>query len=215
MMRLKLLSEFERRCGMHAGELGRSYAIFLRRALPVARAYASIASMIPLVVAALTKAFPQIRLTVAWDPASDLADVARFVVAAACAVAQVATAEEEELALRPKPLPLQLTYKKGEEFGLMMCPLGNTAHVSSLDIDFLAEQFTNACRSMARWNAICGYCRTVAEVEQRVAALLGLRAIVRDTGLTDSEHAHCLFKLALYSKELDGALHGVAIQPSK
>ena len=44
--------------------------------------------------------------------------------------------------------------------------------------------------------------------------LLRLENIIRDPGLTDSEHAHCLFKLALYHEELAGRLEGLVVEPS-
>lgn len=128
MLRLVVLHNLEKICHSQtrAVSLGKSYAVFLRRAVPIARTYNAIAVLLSLVLSSLENAMPGVSLGMAWAPTSDLADCARFVLSSCCALATVVTTEEEFVGKQraSKPLPLRIFFQVCLLLLLLLSPPG-------------------------------------------------------------------------------------------
>ena len=201
-----------------------NYSSFLANSLPVAQTFVALASMIPRFRKRLQELVKtRLDLTCGWNEELDLSHAARFLFALTVSIAlmleddhDVNTGKMTLPAFLPKDktMPLRVIYSVGGEYGVFMDPLLNTIHISSLDMSFLHEQFENSCRSLSRYNEICGVCRTLEEVEDNAKRLLHLRDIRRNEKLDVCQHAHCLFKLSLYWRELSDSLAGQTVEPS-
>jgi len=216
LMQMRIIHELERRC-RHRPH-GSAYSTFLRKVVPIARSYALLCDFVPAFFRNLSSSVRWLDVTCCWQQNVDLADVARFSIALACTLGSLCNDTELRNTISPPgrpPLRLRVLYAKQGDFGLFMDPLQNTVHCASLDTAFLTEQLRNACRSLSRFDEICGYCADLPALESRVSQLLGLRGVQRDPELSESSHAHCLFKLALYHGEINGGLRGTIIRPSR
>lgn len=203
-------------CGRSLSSLT-SYGKFLDSGVGVARAMKRLEEHIPAIAEQITYIKPQwISLTVEWAKQSTGPDtVARFLLAALCAVCNVAGNAPNGGGATPKRLEkLRLYYEGGSEYAIFIDPIQNTVHVSILDARLLSEQLCGAIESLAHFNERCGFCGTLGEVEEGVKRVLGVGEVCRDPRLSDSKHAHCLFKLAVYSHVIGKRLKGFAIMPS-
>ena len=216
------LQKMEYVCAKHIPTT--NYSSFLTSSFPVAHTYLALSSMVPRFQKYLHEAVGhRLDLTCDWQKDSDLSDMARFLFALTVALALLleetgSTNRKNVPALgflpRDKVMPLRIVYVVSGEYGVFMDPIRNTIHASSLDIAFLQEQFANSCRSLSKYNEICGVCTTLQSVEENAKRLLKLRAIQRSAKLDECQHAHCLFKLSLYWQELNGSLGDCIIEPS-
>eukprot|EP00727_Mastigamoeba_balamuthi_P002253 m51a1_g12024 hypothetical protein (456) ;mRNA; f:922-2387 len=200
-----------------------SYHSFILSYLPSARTMRSLRLHIPMLLRGIemhAAEFCGLDVVVELSLGPELVEAAEF--ALSCVRSLLKAQARLESALEcyqprmPGPLlfPLRIMFESEPKFAVFMDPVRNTVHVSSTEESFLVEHLPNAVRSLATFCSICGYCTSAAEVEARVRQLLGLAGVERNQALSDSEHSHCLFKLALYHEELGGRLEGLVIQPS-
>ena len=216
------LQKMEYVCAKHIPTT--NYSSFLAGSFPVAHTFLALSSMVPRFLCYLREAVGhRFDLTCDWQKDSDLSDMARFLFALTVALAllleEPETADRKRVPAlgflpRDRVMPLRIVYVVSGEYGVFMDPIRNTIHASSLDIAFLQEQFANSCRSLSKYNEICGVCTTLQSVEDNAKRLLKLRAIQRSAKLDECQHAHCLFKLSLYWQELNGSLGDRIIEPS-
>ena len=199
-----------------------NYSLFLANSLPVVHTCTALSSMLPRFLQRFQELVQRrIKLKCEWHKTiTNLGEISRFAFALTATIALMLEDDHNAAFKAPsfmpqdKVMPLRVVYVLGGEYGVFMDPLQNTIHVSSLDISFLHEQFENSCRSLSRYNEICGVCSTLDEVEDHAKRLLGLKEIKRSEALDECQHAHCLFKLSLYSRELNNSLSGHIIEPS-
>lgn len=192
-----------------------SYWRFMDSGIAVARALRRLERHIPEIVQEMTSLKPEwIDLSVEWGRQTTGPEaVARFLLVVLCAVGRIAGSAPDGSAGR-RVGRLRLVYETKGEYAIFIDPIQNTVHVSVLDLRLLSEQLWGAIESLAHFNDRCGYCGTLGAVEEGVKRLLGVSEVLRDARLSDAEHAHCLFKLAVYSHVIGKRLNGLAIMPS-
>lgn len=202
-------------CGRSLNSLT-SYGKFLDYGAMVARAMRRLEKHIPVVVEQIALIKPQwISISVEWARHSAGPDtVARFLLTALCAVCSISGRAPGGGGAARRVGKLRLYYEGGSEFAIFIDPIQNTVHVSVLDARMLSEQLWGAIESLAHFNERCGYCETLRDVEESVKRVLGVAEVCRDPNLSDSKHAHCLFKLAVYGHIIGKRLRGFAIMPS-